>query len=255
MKSRNPARPRSKLSFAVDRSEIDISSDWVQSIMRPPRRPSLAREEADSETATVEPAVPGAGNTTVEQSATGSENATVELFGETNTATVANIPTVANITTVAKSATVEKTTTVAYSATGAVSAGHPNRALRLRPIRRITDGLTSGQFTVYTLMFEQAQPAAGEGQGNRLYRGGYADLCRLSGLSKRGVQNVVAELLQKGVISIHRPPGYHKTETTVYAVPPGEAILSSWFRRGLCYAVGKSKRLVNPATVDLSSTV
>ena len=254
MKSRNPARPRSKLSFAVDRSEIDISSDWVQSIMRPPRRPSPAREEADNETATVEPVVPGAGNTTVEQSATGSENATVELFGETHAATVAGITPVADIATVAKSASVEKIATVDYSATGAVSAGRPNRALRLRPIRRITDGLTSGQFTVYTLMFEQAQPA-GEGQGNRLYRGGYADLCRLSGLSKRGVQNVVAELLQKGVISIHRPPGYHKTETTVYSVPAGEAILSSWFRRGLCYAVGKSKRLINPATVDLSSTV
>lgn len=248
MKSRNPTRPRSKLSFAVDRSEIDISSDWVQSIMRPPRRDSLppqqqpAQPAPPGQTATVAVVSSVAGNATVAKPATGKENATVELFGDTIAATVEPSA------TVAQSATVKHIAPVEHNATVVGPAPEPGRAIRLRPIRRITDGLTSGQFTVYRLMYDEGQACDSE-QGSRIYRGGYADLCRLSGLSKRGVQNVVGELLDKGVVSIHQAPGYHKSQTTVYLAPSEESILRAWFRRGLCYAVGKGKRLVSTSAM------
>jgi len=128
----------------------------------------------------------------------------------------------------------------------------PDRTLRLRPIRRVTDGLTPGQFAVYIQMHEQGDPQPG--QGGRLFRGGYLDLCRLTGLSKRGVQNVVAELQAKAVIAIQQAPGHHKTQTTVYWVKGEEAILAGWFASGWRYAAGKGKTLVNPATVAFSST-
>jgi hypothetical protein len=254
MKSSNPDRRRSKLSFAVDRSEIDISSDWVQSIMCPPRKTSLPRTAPAEKTATVEASPSVAGSTTVEHLATEPENATDELFDDIYATTVADSGTVANIATVADSATGVQNASVARSSTVAVFSKPSLRALRLRPIRRITDGLTSGQFTVYTLMYDNGE-ILDAGQGSRLYRGGYADLCRLSGLSKRGVQNVVGELLQKGAIAIHQAPGYHKTQTSVYAILCEQALLASWLNRGLCYAAGKGKRLVNPATVDFNSTV
>jgi hypothetical protein len=117
----------------------------------------------------------------------------------------------------------------------------------LRPIQRITDGLTPGQYSVYSLMFER-----GETQDNhaRLFRGGYVDLVRLTGLSKRGIQNVIAELQAKSVISIHQAPGYHRSQTTVYEVPPEQAVLERWYGKGLRYASGKSKNLVTIATVE-----
>lgn len=102
-------------------------------------------------------------------------------------------------------------------------------------------------------MFDQGEPQSASGW--RLYRGGYVDLCRLTGLSKRGVQNAVAELLRKSVLSIHQPPGYHRSQTTVYQVPTEDSVLEAWFASGLHYAMGKSKTLVNIATVAESPTV
>jgi hypothetical protein len=114
------------------------------------------------------------------------------------------------------------------------------RKPRPRPIRRITDALTPGQYAVYSLMFEAGESVEG---GDHIYRGGYADLCRLTGLSKRGIQNIVGELQEKFVIQIHQAPGYHRTETSAYRVPAAEHVLSLWFSRGLRYALGKSKTL------------
>jgi hypothetical protein len=96
-------------------------------------------------------------------------------------------------------------------------------------------------------MFE-AGDAIGAGETanpepDRIYRGGYADLCRLTGLSKRGIQNVVAELRAKNVVRIHQAPGYHRSETSVYRVPPAAAVLNVWRAQGLRFAVGKSKIL------------
>lgn len=86
---------------------------------------------------------------------------------------------------------------------------------------------------------------AGEGidAAARIYKGGYADLGRLTGLSKRGIQNIVAELQAKQVIRIHQQPGYHRTETSAYRVPNPEAVLQAWFARGWKHALGKSKLL------------
>ncbi len=87
---------------------------------------------------------------------------------------------------------------------------------------------------------------AGEGQsGNsRIYKGGYADLGRLTGLSKRGIQNIVGELQAKQVIRIHQQPGYHRTETSAYLVPDPDSVLRAWFANGWRHALGKSKILV-----------
>ena len=88
---------------------------------------------------------------------------------------------------------------------------------------------------------------AGESTGgpSRIYKGGYADLGRLTGLSKRGIQNIVAELQAKNVISIHQQPGYHRTETSAYLIPDTASVLQVWFSKGWRRALGKSKTLIS----------
>ena len=130
------------------------------------------------------------------------------------------------------------TATGAHIATGVLVTG--TRTWRPRPIRRITDGLTPGQYTVYRLMYEAAE---GAGESPRIYTGGYADLRRLTGLSKRGIQNIVAELQSKQVLLVHQRPGYHRTQTTSYAVPDAENVLQIWAANGWRTAIGKSKTL------------
>jgi hypothetical protein len=91
-----------------------------------------------------------------------------------------------------------------------------------------------------------AEPASPEA-GSRIYRGGYADLCRLTGLSKRGIQNIVGELQDKQVVQIHQAPGYHRTETTAYRLPSAMAVVQAWAARGFRFAAGKSKTLMGSA--------
>ncbi len=95
-------------------------------------------------------------------------------------------------------------------------------------------------------MFESGEAQDGAGEV-RIYRGGYADLCRLTGLSKRGIQNIVGELQEKSVIGIHQAPGYHRTETSAYRVPAASAVVREWHARGWRFALGKSKTLVASA--------
>jgi hypothetical protein len=118
------------------------------------------------------------------------------------------------------------------------------RVWRPRPIRRITDGLTPGQYAVYRLMYEAGQDA---GDASRIYTGGYADLRRLTGLSKRGIQNIIGELQTKQVIRVHQKPGYHRTETTSYLVPDADQVMKIWFTNGWRSALGKSKALIGSA--------
>jgi hypothetical protein len=270
MESRKAAKSRHKFSFAVDRAEIDISSDWVQEVMH--RTSALSADAQvqppfsapDNKTATVAENATVEMVSTVEPIATVANNATVALFEGSYSATVANNATVNNSATVVDNATVElnatveqnstveKIATVEVSATVAVLAA-ARRTFRLRPIQRITDGLTPGQYSVYSLMFEEGDPVSG--QGSRLFRGGYIDLVRLTGLSKRGVQNVISELQAKFVITIHQQPGYHRSQSTIYDVASEEVVLNRWRTQGLQYAVGKSKDLVNIATVANTSTV
>ena len=138
------------------------------------------------------------------------------------------------------SAPVAKNATGEQFATGELAAtDRGQRILRRRPIVRVTDGLTPGQYAVYSLMYE-----AGEGAGSvRIYRGGYADLRRLTGLSKRGIQNIMGELQSKHVIRIHQKPGYHRTETSAYEVPDPQTVIGIWRSQGWNCAVGKSKTL------------
>jgi hypothetical protein len=103
---------------------------------------------------------------------------------------------------------------------------------------RVTDGLTPGQYAVYSLMYEAGESA---GDSGRIYQGGYADLARLTGLSKRGLQNIVGELQTKQVIRIHQKPGYHRTETSAYVVPDPHTVVENWLSNGWRHAIGKSK--------------
>lgn len=130
---------------------------------------------------------------------------------------------------------------VAHTATDTLYPLAPKRRSRPRRLLRVTDGLTPGQYAVYSILYENG--AAGEGNPDRFYRGGYADLGALTGLSKRGIQNIVGELQQKGVISLHQAPGHHRTETSVYRVPPPAAVVAGWLARGWQFALGKSKTL------------
>jgi len=130
----------------------------------------------------------------------------------------------------------------------ATVANYANLRWRLRPLRRITDGLTPGQYVAYSLMLASSETEPG---GEAVYRGGYADLGRLTGLSKRGVQNVIGELREKLAIRVHTPPGHHRTQTSAYVVPKPEAVLETWYERGWRFAFGKSKRLTDGATVAL----
>jgi hypothetical protein len=231
-KPKKPAQSRHKLSFAVDRDEIEINSDWVEAVMGPPLPQEPAFFSPKEKTATV------------------CESATAEIFA---TATVEEI------TPVKDSATGVGEDPAAAPAASCAPDDHvatvegfsevptPRRRLpRPRPIRSITDGLTPGQYTVYSLMYAHGQELDAE---SRLYAGGYADLCRLAGLSKRGIQNVIAELQAKSIIAIHRAPGYHRAQTSVYRVLSPDRALALWRQLGLRFALGKSKRLTSSATV------
>lgn len=246
-KKSNPSKP--KLSFTVDRSEFDISSDWVQAVMRPPSLPAQPPPFFS----------PDINNATGVSSATGEQNRTV-----VETAPEAVSSGVADSTAVVENATDKhlENATVAKVATHKTVEYNPpvvNIATvvtlrppwKLRPLRRVTDGLTPGQYAVYSLMFENADGAEG---GERLYRGGYADIGRLTGLSKRGIQNVIAELQEKSVIRLHRAPGHHRLQTSAYVVPNPEAVLVAWSAQGWRFAFGKSKRLTDGATVALLAT-
>ena len=239
MKQKKPSPSKPKLSFTVDRSEFDISSDWVQAVMRPPSLPERAPFFSS-----------GINNATDASSATGEESPPVAEIASAednagvvdNTGVEQNATAITESTAVAPIASVEQSATVEYN---------PPRGWKLRPLRRITDGLTPGQFAAYSLMFENAEVEEG---GERLYRGGYADIGRLTGLSKRGIQNVIGELQEKEVIRLHRAPGHHRLQTSVYVMPKPEAVLASWCARGWRFAIGKSKQLTDGATVALLAT-
>lgn len=305
MKAKKTAPPRRRVSFAVDRDEIEINSDWVDAVMNPvasPTSPSGPAPTAvvhfpappdDSPVPTVSNSVvaspsevaaketesvffaPGENNATDARTATDERCTSVEENAAVdNVASVAQSApvvhrspvevsaTVVNLYTVEKLSTgklpdsainpgpiaVENNTTVEFLSTDATystdalpNSTKDHRVSRPRSILRVTDGLTPGQYAVYSLMYEAGQGADGTA---RIYKGGYADLCRLTGLSKRGIQNIVAELQVKQVIRIHQQPGYHRTETSAYLVPDADGVLRTWFANGWRHALGKSKILV-----------
>lgn len=264
MKPRKKTSSKPKLNFSVDRSEFDISSDWVQAVMAdppvPPRKPPFFSDEKNNATdvsnATVADVIPVAHPDAAAENTAGANKATVaESATDHETASiVAPAAERAPNLDVAASATVagflgvpaESFATVANNAT--VVHSQIPRHWKRRPLVRLTDGLTPGQFAVYTVMFSNAE--AGQG-GEKIYRGGYADIGRLTGLSKRGIQNVIAELQEKAVIHLHTAPGHHRLQTSAYAVPDAAAIIVEWHNRGWRFAVGKSKKLIDGATVAL----
>ncbi len=244
------SKPKPKLSFSVDRSEFDISSDWVQAVMAQPSPPR--REEpffsppinnaTDAPSTTDERSATEALSSPVDHDVTGANSAVVEAPVAATGAQIATVAeTVASVIALERTDGGREIAPVVNTATG--------RFWRMRPLRRITDGLTPGQYSVYSLMLTDAQS---EGAEDRIYRGGYADLCRLTGLSKRGIQNVIAELQEKSVIRLHTAPGHHRLQTSAYVVPDPDVVLAAWFKLGWRFALGKSKRLTDGATVAVS---
>lgn len=223
-------RRSNRPSFAVDRDEIDISSDWVAVVVRTPAQ----------QTATVEENTPVVDITPVADLATVVDSSTVATCSTVAPATtVETAATVENSATAREGETVATFSTVAEFSTVPLSL-HP-RTPRPRSVSKITDGFTAGQFTVYTLMY---QAGTADEDGSRLYRGGYNDLRLLTGLSKRGLQNVVAELQEKKALRLHQAPGYHRVQTSVYRVLGENQVLAEWRASGWRYALGKGKRLV-----------
>src|SRR6185437_9535604 len=203
-KKATPSKP--KLNFAVDRSEFDISSDWVQAVMA---QPSLPRQEvpffsSDANNATGAPSTTDAACATDERFApVAATNPGINPAAVDKEATVADSATVA-----AKPISDAAGARLPIDYGSAVANNSTDRKWHLRPLRRVTDGLTPGQFAVYSLMLQDADSVEG---GEAMYRGGYADLVRLTGLSKRGIQNVISELQEKGVIRLHTAPGHHRS--------------------------------------------
>lgn len=265
MRAKKTAPSRRKISFAVNRDEVDVNSDWVDAVMAGPApvvRETSPEVAADRQQVPVDPlptlkffsahqnsstdadTTTEAGCSSVEIPAAVAETASVEVSAtvEANEEECdGTIPAQEHSGREAVTSDVANTATVDENAADQ-SPVRPHRALRRRPLARITDGLTPGQYSVYRLMYEEGK--SGEGGDARLYRGGYADLVRLTGMSKRGIQNVVAELQAKHVISIQQKPGHHRTEMSVYAVLSAEKVLDMWFSYGWRYAAGKSKVLM-----------
>src|ERR1051326_7433563 len=84
MKPKKTAPSRRRVSFAVDRAEIEINSDWVQAVMASPAPPVGPAENTDAsgavlfaprlKTATGEEASPGEPSATVEEIASAETN-------------------------------------------------------------------------------------------------------------------------------------------------------------------------------------
>ena len=241
MKGKGSPSRRSRISFAVDREEIDINSDWVSAVLHSPAErdsapgphtsgPHGADSATEANITTAALSTTDGGDVSVAQQATVVFNDTV---AKTSPGTI--------ITTARQEDTGAQFATVELPGPPAIS-----RQYRPRRIRSIVDGLTPGQFTVYSLMWQKG--AGDEGQG-RLYGGGYRSLCDLAGMSKRGIQNVVVDLQRKEVISVHQAPGYHRSQFSVYRVLAEDEVLALWRQRGYIYAIGKGKALANTTTV------
>jgi hypothetical protein len=263
MKNKKTASSRRKISFAVDREEIDVNSDWVEAVMAAPTAADPSPKTAKLPHPLFDlPKNVGDASFVVqpEESATGAESATGQGCSsvEMPAAVVESSP-AAESSPVEESARVEDSSTGAQSSTGegnisgdeiatvedTATGALQQRSWRPRTIHRITDGLTPGQYAVYQLMYEAGKSPSGD--SSRIYAGGYADLRRLTGLSKRGIQNIVAELQSKLVIRVSQKPGHHRTETTAYVVPEAGSVVEVWWSNGWRYAVGKSKTLTSSA--------
>src|ERR1700743_1823591 len=108
MKQKKPSPSKPKLSFTVDRSEFDISSDWVQAVMRPPSLPERAPFFSSD-----------INNATDASSATGEKSPPVAEIAsaENNAGVVDNTGVEQNATAIKESAAVAPIASVEQSAT------------------------------------------------------------------------------------------------------------------------------------------
>ena len=88
-------------------------------------------------------------------------------------------------------------------------------------------------------------PRRRDGGSSRIYKGGYADLGRLTGLSKRGIQNIVAELQAKHVNRASTSnPAIIEPKLAPISFGMSRAV-QLWFSKGWRRALGKSKTLIS----------
>ena len=215
-RKKSEATAHRKLSFSVNREDIETRSDWASAVIDQCRPQGAAPDPASNPDAVTE-----------DETATVANHATQSRDSGESMATASNVEDQAPDADAA---------TAAHSATVA-----PGSVKGLRPLRHLADGLTPGQFTLYTLMYEGGRET---GEGSRLFRAGYAELGRLSGLSKRGIQNIVDALEQKSAVSVETAPGYRRTETTAYRVYSGSRIVQKWHEDGYQYVLPKGRQLV-----------
>ena len=217
MKRKKPeATAHRKLSFSVNREDIETRSDWASAVIDQCRPSGAAPDPASNPDAVA-----------------GDEAATVANHAIQVRDSSGSTVTAPNVESQAPDADVATAAQCATAAVGSVKG--------LRPLRHLADGLTPGQFTLYTLMYERGLET---GEGSRLFRAGYAELGRLSGLSKRGIQNIVDALEQKSAVSVETAPGYRRSETTAYRVYSGSRIVQKWHEHGYWYVLPKGRQLV-----------
>lgn len=218
---RSPEKPK----FAVDREELGISSGWAEQYRPPAPAPATSTDAAGGGDKCVKL------RTSDELYATEDTPATAELYGTAQRHSTVEIDApVSDNTAPAATPEAQHDTTVPLRS--------PDRGRR-KPLRRVADGLTPAELAIYNVMLREQTP---EG----LYRGGYNDLCQLTGLSKRGVQNSIAELREKGAITIDKSPGHHRSEVSVYKVATERQILESWHEAGHREVIGRGRILWPP---------
>src|SRR4051794_32440375 len=118
MKSKKTASSRRRISFAVDRDEIEVNSDWVEAVMAAPNRRAAEPTDPPLAPAPVSREVlffaPEPNNATDEVSAPGEQCSSVEITSSVaETAPVAQNTAVAHFASVDVNATGAENTTVA----------------------------------------------------------------------------------------------------------------------------------------------
>jgi hypothetical protein len=116
------------------------------------------------------------------------------------------------------------------------------RRIRLRPVRRIQDGLTPGEFLLLTEMFKAAVAQAGS--KDRILQGaGYRTLSEKTSQDPKTVKRNRISLAGKFCIE---PIGQNTfTEAAQYRIFHFDTILAAWHRRGLVWVrrAGRSVEL------------
>lgn len=120
-----------------------------------------------------------------------------------------------------------------------------------RKIGRVQDGLSLGEWAVYSALYEAGKPK--QGQTVWKVQIGYHGISTLAGrLAPTNVRLNLRSLIEKGVVEITN--GHTEGKAKTYAVYSYEAILAKWQSRGLTHVIkGKGATLVSRSSIHESS--